>query len=271
MSTGLPNAAGSRTPSGTRPPDSGPISIGGWIARGIAITILIPLRLSWEGLKLLGRVAVATVDGVISRILAPIGRFVRDRLWRPVVGFVENYLWGLLLQQFLWGMVLAPIGAFLLDFILRPLRWAVEEFLWRRVLVPIGTWLMRYLVQPVSHALWRFLLRPIGLAAAWLVHHLVKYVIVWPLMQLWRWVLLPLWRLLRAVVVYAWMAATVIVDVLVVIPCRFVYRTVLRPILNLLAAIWRALVVVPLAWTYRTVLQPMNRWAADIMGTVFGR
>lgn len=265
MSADTPNNAASRAS------DTESVSIGGWIARGIAVAILLPFRLLWEGLKLLGRVMVATVNWVVTQILVPLGKFVRDWLFRPVVGFVKNYLWGLLIQQFLWGMVLTPIGAFALDFILRPLRRVVEEFLWRRVLVPFGNWLMRYVVQPISYVLWRFLLRPIGLAVTWLVANFVTYLIVWPLQQLWRWVLFPLWRMLHAVVLYAWMVATVIVRVLVVIPCRFVYRAVLRPVLEFLAAVWRITVVIPIAWTYRTVLQPMNRWAADIMSTVFGR
>ncbi|MEV0248279.1 hypothetical protein AB0H76_16910 [Nocardia sp. NPDC050712] len=237
----------------------GQVSIAGWIGRVIAVVVLIPLRLLWEGLKALGRALAAVLAFVVEKLLAPGAQFVWDWVIRPVWLFFKDFLWGWLVQHVLWGLVLTPILALLLDYFLRPLRRALEDWLWRRVLRPAAQWLFRWVLAPV------------GRAIAWLGYQLTRWVIVWPLTQLWRWVLHPLWKALRATLIYAWRLTAVIVGVLVVIPCRFVYRTVLRPIVAGVAATWRFLVVRPARWLHATVITPMNRWAADLMAAVFGR
>ncbi|MCP2289804.1 hypothetical protein ACFYT3_26875 [Nocardia amikacinitolerans] len=238
---------------------SRPPGFGAWIARVIAIVLLVPVRLLWEAVRLLGRLVAAAVDYFVTRLLAPVVRFVWYWVIRPIWMFFKDFLWGWVLQHVLWGLVLTPVLALLLDCFLRPLRQAVERWLWRALVRPALVWLWRAVLEPL-----------IGLLLA-TVYLLGKWLVVWPLVQLWRWALRPLWVLLRTVLVYGWRVATVIVGVLVVTPCRFVYRTVLRPLLLALAAVWVAVVVRPVRWAHSSVVTPVNRWAAEIMTGVFGR
>ncbi|MET8779362.1 hypothetical protein ABZV58_30530 [Nocardia sp. NPDC004654] len=238
---------------------SRPAGIGAWIARVIAIVLLVPIRLLWEGVRLLGRLLAAACYYFVTRLLAPVARFVWYWVIRPIWLFVKDFLWGWVLQHVLWGLVLTPLVALLLDYFLRPLRQAIERWLWRALLRPALAWLWRAVLEPL-----------IGLLLA-TVYWLGKWCVVWPLVQLGRWVLRPLWMLTRAVLSYAWRVATVIVGVLVVAPCRFVHRTVLRPLLLALAAVWVVVVVRPLRWVHGNVITPVNRWAAEILTGVFGR
>ncbi|MFE7798319.1 hypothetical protein [Nocardia sp. NPDC057440] len=235
------------------------VSVGQWIARAIAIAVLIPVRLLWEGVGLLGRLALAVLHFIWTELLDPFCRIAFHWVLRPAWAFVKDFLWGWLLQHVLWGMVLTPLGALLLDFLLRPLRRAVEEFLWRRVLRPGAVWLTREVLLPIASAVFTMLCT------------VFEYLIVRPLSLLWRWILRPLWRMLRATLRYAWRSATIIVGVLVVIPCRAVYRTILRPVFAAIAVAWQALVVRPVRWVHVNIVTPMNRWATEIVASVFGR
>ncbi|TQM33391.1 hypothetical protein [Nocardia bhagyanarayanae] len=236
-----------------------PAGLGAWIARVIAVVLLVPVRLLWEGVRLLGRLLAAAFSYVVTRLLAPVARFVWYWVIRPIWLFFKDFLWGWVLQHVLWGLVLTPLVAVLLDYFLRPLRQAIERWLWRALLRPALAWLWRAVLEPL-----------IGLLLA-TAYWLGKWFVVWPLVQLWRWVLRPLWALSRTVLSYAWRVATVIVGVLVVVPCRFVYRSVLRPLLLALAAAWVAVVVRPVRWVHGNVVTPVNRWAAEILAGVFGR
>ncbi|HZF88316.1 hypothetical protein [Streptomyces sp.] len=116
-------------------------------------------------------------------------------------------------------------------------------------------------------------LRPFGRALAWLG----KALFVWPLVALWRWVLVPVGRAL------GWL-----VKWLVVVPAVWLYRHVLTPAGHATAWVargiraaltwiyerlltpvghgfrWltRYLVVVPVVWVYRWVLAPAGRAVA---------
>ncbi|MEU8901221.1 hypothetical protein [Nocardia sp. NPDC048505] len=236
-------------------PEAGRVSPGAWIARAIAVVLLVPLRLLWEGLKLIGRVIAAAARYFVENLLIPVSTMVRYWVIRPLWLFVKNLVWGWLVQQVLWGLVLTPALALILDFILRPLRRAVEEWLWRRVL------------RPAAARLCRWVLYPVGRAVVWAGYQLARWLVLWPLAQLWRRILRPLWKALRATVVYAWR----VVGVLVVIPCRFLHRTVLGPMFRAFALAWRAAVVRPVRRLHATVIVPMNRWAAEVLNSVFGR
>ncbi|SUD49218.1 Uncharacterised protein [Nocardia otitidiscaviarum] len=215
------------------------------IARGIAIVVLLPFRLVWEGLKLLARAIDVAVDRLLTVVVIPVGRFLRDRILRPIATVVR-------------------------DFLLRPVGRALA-FLWWRGLAPAGNWILRMILDPIWNALWRFVLRPIGVAVAVVVTYAVRYLIIAPAMGLWRWILAPLWRGVRTVLGYAWRATASLVRVLIVDPYRFVHRTTLRPIGAGLAATWRLLVVRPAAWIDRTTVRPARRWLAETMPAVFGR
>ncbi|MEU2037461.1 hypothetical protein [Nocardia niwae] len=239
-------------------PDS-QVSIAQWIARGIAVAVLVPIRLLWEGILLLGRAIGAALGYVARYLLVPAAELIRHWVLRPAWIVAKEFLWGWVIQHLLWGLVLTPLLSFLLEYLLRPLRRAVEIFLWRRVIRPLGAWLLRWVVYPVAYAI------------AWVCLRIVEWLIVWPLSQLWRWVLRPLWSVLRTTARYGWRVATLVVGVLVVLPCRALHRYVLRPVFAALAVVSDALVVRPVRWVHGTIIRPMNRWAAEIVATVFGR
>ncbi|WP_327139969.1 hypothetical protein [Nocardia sp. NBC_01327] len=206
------------------------VSIGGWAARTVAVVIFIPLRLLWEGCNLAGRMAVAVLDYIVENLLVPIAKLAWYWIIRPAWDFVRNYLWGLLIQHLLWGMILTPLGAALLDYFLRPIKRAVEDWLWRRVVRPALIWLADEVIEPVGTWIARWILRPIAGAIARAVTFVVEWLILWPLRQLWRWVLRPILLLVAATLAFGWRVATTVVRVLVVTPCRFLYRTVLQPL-----------------------------------------
>ncbi|MGX1809635.1 hypothetical protein ACWIGI_28275 [Nocardia sp. NPDC055321] len=251
--------------------DSENTTIGGWIARAIAVVIFLPLRLLWEGCKLLGRVVVATLEFVLDHLLAPIGRFIRRWIVRPAIVFVKDYLWGLVIQQLLWGAILTPLGALLLDFVLRPLKNAVEQWIWRRALRPALVWLGTRVIAPTAGWIDRWILRPVTRAVVRITWFLVKWLIVVPVLAVVRWIILPIAHAFGAALAFGWRVATVIVGFLVVAPCRYLYRTVLRPLFTALARAWRTTVVRPLRWINARVLRPVNRAIGEVMSAVFGR
>ncbi|WP_280435311.1 hypothetical protein [Nocardia carnea] len=263
----------------TDPPEPRrPVSLGEWVARAFAVVLLVPVRLVWEALKLCGRAIVAAGVFVLDRLLVPVSRFVRYRLVRPLWLYLRDVVWGWALQHVLWGMVLTPLGAFLLDRVLRPLRRAVEQWLWRRLIRPALVLVWRWLLRPVLYALaaiaeWfrRWILRPVLYAVAVTGRWLWQWVVVRPLRMLERWVLRPCGILLATIASYGWRGATAVVRVLVVVPCVFVYRHALRPLLRALAVAGAVVVVRPIAWVHRRLVVPMNRAAADLLNTVFGR
>jgi hypothetical protein len=124
------------------------VSIGEWVARGLAVVLLVPVRLLWEAVKLCGRAVVAAGVYVLERLLVPVGRFLWYWVVRPLWLFVRDMVWGWALQHVLWGMVLTPLGALLMDWLLRPLRHAIERWLWQRLLLPGFELLWRWVLRP---------------------------------------------------------------------------------------------------------------------------
>ncbi|MFI2200997.1 hypothetical protein ACH47Z_09530 [Streptomyces sp. NPDC020192] len=86
------------------------------------------------------------------------------------------------------------------------------------------------------------LLRPLGRALAWVG----RVLFVWPLVGLWRYVLVPVGRAI------GWLAR-----VLVAVPAAWLYRYVLTPVGHALAWLGRYLFVVPARWLYTWVLAPL--------------
>ncbi|MRH88414.1 hypothetical protein GFY24_13325 [Nocardia sp. SYP-A9097] len=246
------------------------VSIAGWIARAIAVVIFIPLRLLWEGCKLFGRGVVAVLEFISEKLLEPLVKLFRYWVVRPIWAFFTDFLWGLILQQLLWGMILTPLGAFLLDFLLRPLKRAVEEWLWRRVLKPSLIWFGRKIIEPIANWIARWILVPIAQATMYVLYFIGRWLIAWPLTRLWRWALWPILSVLGAALLFGWRVATTIVRVLVVTPCRWLYRTALQPLFAIVATVWRATVVRPVRFVYLRVLTPMNKAAAELMTSLFG-
>lgn len=260
------------------PEQQRPVSIGEWVARAFAVVLLVPVRLVWEGLKLCWRAIVAAGVFIRDRLLLPVSRFVWYWMIRPPWLFLKDVVWGWALRHVLWGMVLTPLGAFVLDWVLRPLRYAVEQWLWRRAVRPVLVLVWRWVLRPVLYAIaataewfWRWLLQPVLYAVEVAGRWLWQWCVVWPLRMVQRWLLRPFGILLAAVATYGWRGATAVVRVLVVVPCVFVYRYALRPVLRALAVAGELVVVRPIAWVHRRVVAPMNRIVADLWKTVFGR
>lgn len=255
-----------------------PVSIGEWVARAFAVVLLVPVRLVWEGLKLCGRAIVAAGVFVRDKVLVPVRRFVWYWLVRPLWLFLKDGVWGWVIQHVLWGMVLTPLGAFVLAWVLRPLRYAVEQWLWRGAIRPVLVLVWRWVLRPVLYAiaatgdwLWQWLLRPVLHAIAVAGRWLWEWCVLWPLRMVQRWILRPCGILLASLAEYGWRGATAVVRVLVVTPCVFVYRYALRPVLHALAVAGEVVVVRPIAWVHRRVVVPMNRAVADLWNTIFGR
>ncbi|MBL1073986.1 hypothetical protein JK358_06225 [Nocardia sp. 2] len=249
-----------------------PVSIAGWVARAIAVVILLPPRLVWEGLTFLwravefaGRMIAAGLRYLRDRILVPAGKLFWYWVIRPAWIVLRDYLWGLLIVRLLWRTILTPLGALIRDFLLQPL--------WRYLLRPIGIgvlwlgrWIERWIIDPIVRGT-AAVARALGAA----VEFLARWLIGWPARQLWRWVLHPLVRLVAAAAAIGWQGAAYVVGLLVVTPCRRLYRTVLRPAGVLAARVWTVTVRQPMRWVRLKVLAPMNRWAADAIKLVFGR
>ncbi|WP_329420570.1 hypothetical protein [Streptomyces sp. NBC_01268] len=177
------------------------------MARGIALVIVVPLRLVWDAvaycLRHLWRGVLAPVGRALGRlidvlILTPLGW-----LWRWVVVPVAKALWWLvdtlLLTPlgWLWRWVVVPVA--------RALWWVVDLV----VLTPLG-WLWRYVLAPVGRVLgaglrivgaalawaWRIageVSRAVGRAVSWVLWHAVGRPLAWT----YRVVLTPVGHWLR--------------------------------------------------------------------------
>ncbi|HXA61041.1 MAG TPA: hypothetical protein VNW94_17920, partial [Streptosporangiaceae bacterium] len=103
-----------------------------WPFRLIALVIVVPVRLLWEALAVIGRF-------LRRYLLAPLGRVITVLILRP--------------------------GAWLITtLVVIPLRWLVVTFM----IVP-GAWIYRRVVAPAGRWLWRWVLRPICVAAGLLI------------------------------------------------------------------------------------------------------
>ncbi|MFD6356015.1 hypothetical protein [Nocardia tengchongensis] len=270
-------------------PTPEPVTFWGWCARAVVLVVFVPPRLLWEGLKRIPRLIGAAFRLFTDHLAKPLAILFRDWVFRPLRNFVRNYLWHLLIQQLLFGMVLTPIGAFLLAYFLRPIQRAIEEWLWRRVLKPGIPWVFRNIVKPIAEAivwtitttwkwlvavpvsaLWRYALRPGG---RWLltavIEPLVTWLIIWPAKQVWRWILRPLLVVIVAIVVFGWRVATTVVAVTVVAPCRWLHRAVLRPLAAAIARAWHALAD-PVRRVYQRVIMPWRTRISEVWTTLFG-
>jgi hypothetical protein len=110
----------------------------------------------------------------------------------------------------------------------------------------------------------------------------VGELIVKGLRVIYRWIrpaLVALGRVLADALAYAWGVATVVVRFIgrvlyhtLVRPVRFLWRTVIRPVLAAMglaiAWAWRVAVVQPARWTHENVLRPANQAISEAVRTV---
>ncbi|MFF2325729.1 MULTISPECIES: hypothetical protein [unclassified Streptomyces] len=204
--------------------------------RIVVLVVVLPVRIVWDALV----VGARAVDRVLLR---PLGRGLS---WLFATVVTKPAVW-------LYGAVLTPVG--------HGLRWVTAAVgtglqwlgaavfvwpwvaLWRYVLVPVVryglvvpmVWLYTWALTPVGHGLrwvYRTLLTPAGRGIVAGVGWVLTAVFVWPVVGVWRYVLVPL-------------ALAV-------------------------GRLMKHLVVAPLAWTYRALLTPLGRgivWLADVVAS----
>ncbi|GLW72207.1 hypothetical protein Kpho02_45060 [Kitasatospora phosalacinea] len=186
------------------------------VVRPVVVAVVVPLRLLWELVVLVGR----GIGWVVDKVL----------LW-PL-----RLLWNRVLWPVIYWLVVVPVG-----------------WLWRWLVVVPLTWLWEWVLLPVLKALWNYVLAPIGRGTVYLavgfckvVAWLAYYLVAVPVRAFWRWVLVPigkgfyhgLWRpvlfpVLRALwlaFVWAWRLGGRIWRFTVVAPCRWVRRSVWWPV-----------------------------------------
>jgi hypothetical protein len=201
------------------------------------LIIVVPIRLLWEVLSALGRFVQAYV-------MRPIGWLLYNGLVRP--------LWWVLRV-----LVLRPLWWVLLVLVLRPLWWVLRvlvfrpaRWVWQRILVPLGRMFLRYVLKPLWTALaWvaAMVLVPFTYLARWLVRGLVAF---------WRAVLWPVLAAFGRLIAQTWRLAGLVLFHLLVRPVRFLWRTLVRPVLRAIAYGWRATVVPAARWARAAVWEP---------------
>lgn len=275
-----------------------------WVARAIAVVIVVPAKLAWEALKAAGRV----VRRVVLRPLLAALKWVATSVGA--------------LARFVWRWLFAPVGrglGYVLDGLGAGLR-AVGRFLVRYLFRPLGVFLPilaerldRGLDAVVSALSWvfsrlsRFALRPAGRGLRWLARGLwrvlaavgravgraVRVVVIIPLVWCWRTlVLVPLrwigiglrhlgtalvWLLRRLgwalLVPLRWLWERVVVPVFRLFGDAVVwaFRRVAAPLWRLLVRVFRWVFVTPVKWIYRAVLTPVGRGLRQVMRTLVVR
>jgi hypothetical protein len=198
-----------------------------WPLRALAVVVIVPFRLLWEGGRLAARY-------VLEPILRAFGWLFEHLLARPVS-------W---LGRWVWRLVLRPLGRALVVVWrwIAPAVWAGLRLLGRAIAVVwraipwrrLGELLYRWVLRPVGRAMvwaWRTVGDPVVRAIGWVL----EYLIVRPVAFVWRYaVVVP--------VGFVWRYA-------VVVPLGFVWRSTVAP-----AGRWvRDAVLRPAARTVRRV------------------
>ena len=129
-----------------------------WPIRALALVVVLPFRLLWEAVKLIGR--------LLHRfVLMPLAWLWQHLVVVPVtwllrgIGTVLRILIGVPLV-WLWREGLLPLLRLLHAYVLRPLGRAIG---W------VVSVVLEYLVVPVARFVYRWLLAPVGRAVVWFV------------------------------------------------------------------------------------------------------
>ncbi|MFI9009883.1 hypothetical protein ACIGNX_21885 [Actinosynnema sp. NPDC053489] len=230
-----------------------------WVARAVAVVVVVPVRLAWESVKVVGRAAgrpLAVVLRWVGSALRAVGGAASRWVFRPV-GAVLRWFGGLLLRYLLRpaGMAVRWFGGVLARYVLRPLgavlRWAdrglraLGELLWRAFERPLR-WLWRAVVVRGAGALWRAL-RVFADAVGWA------------------------FRLVGRGSAVVGAAVARVFRLLVVVPARWAHQVVVAPVGRVVARVWRAVVVAPARWVRATVVEPVRLAGRRVLGVFRGR
>ncbi|MCG5448575.1 hypothetical protein [Micromonospora hortensis] len=162
-------SAADSTVSGTARPAAVAPPLVAAVARGVALVVVLPVRLLWE-------------------LIVAAGRLLHRYLFRPTGRFLRRWL-------------LAPLACVLQRLVWLPLVWCVRHLLWLPLL-----WVARTVIWPVLVWLTRHGLRPALVVLGRVLIWLAKYLVLWPLYWVGT-VLTPVGRLVAAAVVGAWRTA----------------------------------------------------------------
>ncbi|WP_123741805.1 hypothetical protein [Saccharothrix texasensis] len=241
-----------------------------WVARAVAVVVVVPVRLAWEGIEAVGRAVwrwVLQPLGVglrwVARVLGAGLRWFGEVLAR----YAFRPLWAVLRSVAdVAGRGLAAVGT--------GLRWlfrVLARFVLRpagRVFAPVGRWLrsagvvVEDLLRRAARVL-RVVVRVVvlkPLAWGW------RALVVWPLRGLW-WVV----RLFARALVWAWRLLGRVGRAVVVPPARWVRRVVLAPVGRAIGHGWRAVVVAPARWVRGTVVEPVRVAGRRLRAALGGR
>ncbi|MGY3682845.1 hypothetical protein [Streptomyces sp. TE33382] len=224
--------------------------------RIVVLVIVLPVRMVWDALAVAWRAAERV-------LLRPLGRALA-RLFDTLVAVPSGWL---------YRTVLTPLGHGMLwlatALLIRP--WIG---LWRYVVVPVVryglvvplVWLYGTVLTPVGHGtrwLYRTLLVPAGRGIGTALGRLLTALFVWPVVGLWRYVVVPVVRY-GLVVPLAWLYGTVLTPVghgvswLLVMVGRGIAAAA-RGLAAALVRLVLTLLVAPVSWLYRRVLAPLGR------------
>ncbi|MFF0395615.1 hypothetical protein ACFYSJ_07515 [Streptomyces sp. NPDC005248] len=252
--------------------------------RVVVLVIVLPVRMVWDALVATSRAADRMLLRPVGRALAWLGRVL---VVIPLVRLYES--------------VLTPLGhglRWLAAVVGRGVRWlgaAVFVWpwaaLWRHVVVPVVRYgvvapavrLYVSVLTPLGHGmrrLYRTLLTPVGRGVAAVTVWVLTALFVWPVVGVWRYLLVPLAFALDR-----------LVKNLIVAPLAWTYRALLTPLGH--GIVWLAgvlasgvvavarglgtavawlvmtLLVTPVRWLWRRVLAPVGREVAAATGVAW--
>ncbi|MGY4903227.1 hypothetical protein [Streptomyces sp. 900116325] len=252
--------------------------------RVVVLVIVLPVRMVWDALVATSRAADRMLLRPVGRALAWLGRVL---VVIPLVRLYES--------------VLTPLGhglRWLAAVVGRGVRWlgaAVFVWpwaaLWRHVVVPVVRYglvapavrLYVSVLTPLGHGLrrlYRTLLTPVGRGVAAVTVWVLTALLVWPVVGVWRYLLVPL----------AFALDRLVKD-LIVAPLAWTYRALLNPLGH--GIVWLAgvmasgvvavarglgtavawlvmtVLVTPVRWLWRRVLAPVGREVAAATGVAW--
>ncbi|MCX4473625.1 hypothetical protein OOK41_25520 [Micromonospora sp. NBC_01655] len=203
------------------------------IARGVALVVVLPVRLLWELLA-------GTARWVDRWLLSPIGRAVRAWVLRPLAWLLHRLVWV-------------------------PLAWLAKHLLWYPLV-----WFLRTLVRPVARVLVKvvdWLIRHVLVPLVELVRRAFGPALAAVGRGLW-WLL----RLVAGALAYAWRLTGRIVNVLYRLLLRpvglalgWVWRHTAVPLGRALRAAWRVTVTPTVRWLRDAILTPIRQATRDLL------
>ncbi|MFF2525552.1 hypothetical protein [Streptomyces liangshanensis] len=245
--------------------------------RIVVLVVVLPVRVVWDLLA-------AGARAVDRSVLRPVGRgLLLGLAWLGRASGALGRVLVVVPLVWLYGAVAVPLAKALRWLAVAVLVWPVVG-LWRYVVVPVwrygvvapAAWVWRAVLVPSGRALDRLwtaayesLLTPLGKGLRWLA----VAVLVWPVVGLWRYVAVPVWRYgVVAPAARVWRAALVPLGKGI----GWLLTGLGRGLVSGARALWAAvvwlalaLVVVPGGWIVRRILVPVGRETAAAFSTAW--